>query len=164
MAISTVYIGIDPGKHGGLAWLVTNEKGEDYKATGMPITEYVVFQWFKEVSTTSFPLCAVIERVSGFQGIEHPGSYMFEFGKSFGSLTMALTATQIPYIEVTPQRWQKELGISTRIKGETDIQFKGRLKKVAQSLFPKVRVTLETSDALLLCEYARRLRERKEVS
>ena len=83
---------------------------------------------------------------------------MFKFGMSYGGLRMALTAAQIPFESATPQNWQKSLGIGKKGKTETRTSFKNRLKAKAQQLFPNLKVTLATSDALLLAEYCRRKR------
>jgi hypothetical protein len=82
---------------------------------------------------------------------------MFKFGMGYGALRMALTALEIKYEEVPPQKWQKELGIVTRNKErESHTQFKNRLKAKAQQLFPTMDVTLKTCDALLIAEFCRR--------
>jgi hypothetical protein len=98
--------------------------------------------------------CA-IEKVSGYIGEEHPGSAMFSFGVSFGKLLMALTAAEIPFQEVAPQKWQSLYSMK-REKKEPKGNWKNRLKEVATRLFPDHKVTLAVSDALLLAEYARR--------
>ena len=71
---------------------------------------------------------------------------------------MALLALGMPTEKVTPQKWQKvyQLGSS---KSYTKIQWKNKLKAKAQQLFPSLgkKITLSTSDALLIAEYARRL-------
>lgn len=127
---------------------------------------------------------AVIEQVSGYIGNSQPGSAMFKFGQSYGTLRMALTAAYIPFDEVRPATWQKAMGVAPRKKlkakrgtkeklaeflnsdksddptrgAESKRQFKTRLKQKAQQLFPGTVVTLETADALLLAEYCRRLK------
>jgi hypothetical protein len=52
---------------------------------------------------------------------------------------------------ITPQKWQKKLGLGTS-KGLTPTQWKNKLKAEAQRLFPDIRVTLKTADALLILE------------
>lgn len=84
---------------------------------------------------------------------------MFTFGTNFGALLMSLTALELypDYCElVHPARWQKALSISPRRSGEGRGAWKSRLKDVAQELFPQIRITLATADALLLAEYCRR--------
>ena len=73
----------------------------------------------------------------------------FAFGRGVGNLEMALTAAGIPFDRVTPQKWQKAMGCLT--KGDKNVS-----KRRAQELFPGMKVTHATADALLICEYGRR--------
>lgn len=70
--------------------------------------------------------------------------------------------------EIRPQDWQKGLGVIQRkrhrvgrklVWDESKSKFKGRLKVMAQDLFPGLRVTLLIADALLMAWYARIMRE-----
>ncbi len=150
------FIGIDPGVSGGLACL----RHGTY-CTAMPKTEKDIWDWFYQYSTGE--AFAVIEKVGGFIGGKgQPGSAMFKFGRNTGILIGCLTAAGIPYEEITPQRWQKALGVSTRKHNESKGQFKNRLKAKAQQLFPDVKIiTLATCDALLIAEYCRRKQQGK---
>jgi hypothetical protein len=65
---------------------------------------------------------------------------------SFGHLEMALTAAGIPFTRIRPQVWQKELGCLT--KGDKNVT-----KRKAQELFPSLKVTHATADALLIAKY-----------
>jgi Holliday junction resolvasome RuvABC endonuclease subunit len=118
----------------------------------MPATMRDILTALEEHSARSY---AVIEKVHAMpaQGV----SSTFKFGTSYGALLMALTAAYIPFEMVTPQKWQRELGVLSR-KGMTKTQHKNQLKAKAQELFPDLKVTLATADALLLAEYCRRLR------
>lgn len=151
-----IYIGVDPGASGGMA--VLRESGAE--AVAMPDTEFDIWDWFSTLRLTGDDIpFAVIEKVGGFiQGSPQPGSAMFKFGASYGGLRMALVAAGIPFEEVTPQAWQKALGIAKRKSNESKSQFKNRLKARAQQLFPDYKITLATCDALLLAEYCRRKR------
>jgi hypothetical protein len=73
----------------------------------------------------------------------------FTFGNGFGHLEMALTAAGIPFERVSPQKWQKAMGCLT--KGDKNVS-----KKRAQELFPSIKCTHATSDALLIAEYGNR--------
>jgi hypothetical protein len=145
-----MYIGVDPGKSGGIVFMYDGT----IELFSMPDTEKDVCEMFY-TCPTSF---AVIEKVQGYIGKPHPGSAMFNFGMNYGGLRMAMIAAQIPFEEVTPRTWQKELGISPRKKVEKPNKFKSRIKAKAQQLFPKLNVTLKTCDALLIAEYCRRVR------
>jgi hypothetical protein len=69
---------------------------------------------------------------------------------------MALTGNLIPFEEVSPQTWQKQMGIRPRAKTESKNDHKNKLLAAAQRLFPGPRITKATADALLLAEYLRR--------
>ena len=70
----------------------------------------------------------------------------FTFGRGYGNLEMALTAAGIPFARIRPQVWQKELGCLT--KGDKNVS-----KRKAQELFPSMKVTHATADALLIAKY-----------
>lgn len=122
-------------------------------ATSMPKTERDVWEWVLAVSRRG-EVFAVIEKVHAMPGNGVSG--MFKFGMGYGGLRMALVAASIPFEDVTPQAWQKAMGVVQRGKTETKTQFKNRLKAKAQQLFPDKEVTLSTADALLIAEFGRR--------
>lgn len=143
----TLFIGIDPGKAGGIVFL-----GEDdyVKVIEMPHTEKDILEALRNGHRNSF---ALIEKVHAMpkQGV----TSSFTFGMGYGGLRMALVANKISFNEVTPQKWQKELGIVPRKKDEGKPDFKKRLRAKAQQLFPEVEVNLKTCDALLIALYAK---------
>ena len=75
----------------------------------------------------------------------------FTFGNGFGHLEMALTACGIAFERIRPQAWQKALGCMT--KGDKNVS-----KRRAQELFPTLKITHSTADALLIAEYGRRIK------
>lgn len=80
-------------------------------------------------------------------------SRMFNFGEGYGWLEMGLLACKIPTIAVTPQKWQKELQLGNK-RNKTKTEWKNKLKQRAEQLFPYVgKITLDTSDALLILHY-----------
>ncbi len=147
-----VFIGIDPGKGGGIAAL--DERGKVLSVERMPETEADLLaslqQWPDGVTR------AVLEKVhAGVFGGGRMGSVSaFTFGQGYGTLRCALVASAIPFDEVMPLRWQTVM--QCRSRGDKNLT-----KKRAQELFPGVkRITHATADALLLAEFARRLEVR----
>lgn len=144
------YIGIDPGKHGGIA--VMGADGEVLDVVNMPETPQDLLDFLEQYKDDSF---CTLERVGGMPG--NGGSAMFNFGKGYGHLQMALLALHIPTEDVTPNKWEKtyQLGSSGKY---TKTEWKNRLKAKAQQMFPYLgkKITLATCDALLICEYGRR--------
>ena len=141
-----ITIGIDPGKNGGLATI--DEKGDAY-ADKMPETLQDLFELLNSYSVGYDGNCrAFIEQVhsSPQMGVKSA----FTFGNGFGHLEMALTACGIPFERIRPQVWQKALGCMT--KGDKNVS-----KRRAQELFPTLKITHSTADALLIAEYVRRI-------
>lgn len=142
-------IAIDPGKNGGIV-VYSVEKNKIIEISKMPETPMDILSFFTLYSKNS--VC-YLEKVGGLPGMG--GSSMFNFGKGFGHLEMALLSRKIPTTEVTPQKWQKELQLGTK-GNKSSSEWKNKLKAKAQQLFPEVgKITLATSDALLILEYAK---------
>ena len=145
-----ISIGIDVGKSGGVA-IIDSIKSKNAPIQAVKCPETVkdmskVIEWHKWESRDM--LC-VIEKVHSMpkQGVKS----MFTFGKNFGQWLGILTAFEIPYIEVPPQKWMKYYGAMPKEKKER----KTHLKHLAQSLYPTVNVTLHTADAILMAHYCR---------
>lgn len=139
-------IGIDPGKAGGIA-VYSVDKGKLVAVHNMPETPTDLLSLLKKYSYNS--VC-FLERVGGLPGMA--GSAMFNFGKGFGHLEMALIVCKIPTEDVTPQKWQKIFQLGTK-GNKTTAEWKNKLKAKAQQLYPNVKITLALSDALLIMTY-----------
>ena len=151
---NAVYIGIDPGKSGGIVAI----DGNEVFAVPMPATEKDVWECISEiVSRTVYNgasnIHAVIEKVHALPNQGMPG--MFKFGVGYGGLRMALIATSAPFEEVPPIVWMRALGIRPRGKSESKRDWKNRIRGKAQQLYPEVDVTLNTADALLIATYCK---------
>jgi len=148
-------IAIDPGKSGGIA-VFSKEKNKVIEVIKMPETAQDVLSFLTFYQNNS--IC-YLEKVGGLPGMG--GSSMFNFGKGFGHLEMALLCRKIPTVEVTPQKWQKALQLGVKGK-KSNTDWKNKLKSKAQQLYPYVgKITLATSDALLILEYARIIEKHK---
>ena len=144
-----LFIGIDPGKSGGIAYIhATGGSG----AEKMPATERDTWATLVGNDNNTF---ALIEKVGPMpkQGV----TSMFSFGRNYGMLRAFLIAAGIPFETVSPQKWQREFGlIVPKSKGLTDTQKKNLHKAKAQELFPHLKITHAIADALLIAKYAQR--------
>jgi len=142
-----IVIGIDPGINGGIC--IINNK--NVMAKKMPETPMELYQFLKKFS--NFDIICVLETVGGMP--KQGGKSMFTFGKMYGHLEMALLALKIKTYPVTPQKWQKDFQLGTTKSGGnlTTTQWKKILRSKAQQLFPSVKITNSTSDAILIAEY-----------
>ena len=139
-----INIGIDPGQSGGIA--IIYEDGS-IVAEKMPETERDIWEFFYELKRTPAHIRAALEKVHAMpkQGV----SSTFTFGKGYGALRMALIAAGIPFVDVTPQKWQGDLSCKTG--GDKNVT-----KAKAQQMFPTIKFTHATADAALIAEWMRR--------
>jgi len=121
---------------------------------GMPETEGdilgVIRDTYREDATVD--RVAYVEEVGGFIGRPQPGSAMFKFGRNFGFILGVLQCSGFRIELVRPQKWQKHFGLGGK-KDSSTTEWKNKLKSKAQQLFPSIKVTLKTSDALLILAY-----------
>lgn len=152
-------IAIDPGKAGGIV-VFSIDSNSVIALVTMPETPQDLYNFLNRYKTNAR---CYVERVGGIPGMG--ASAMFNFGRGFGHLEMALIACKIPTTEVTPQKWQKDLQMGHKGKQSTN-EWKTKLKNRAQQMYPTVerefnlktkKDWLSVSDALLILEYARKI-------
>lgn len=143
-------IGIDPGVNGGIAWYDTDTKMT--YAEPMPETNNDIKELLDEIKVGG-AMCYMEHVGSGRPG-QAVGA-MTTFARHCGVLEGLLIGLGIPFVEVMPQTWMKAFS-TTCVKKKTDTKskWKNKLKAEAQRLNPHIKVTLKTSDALLICRYA----------
>ena len=136
-------IGIDPGQSGGIAFLASDGTVRAYK---MPETERDTFDLLADLGSYA-GVRGIIEKVGPMpkQGV----SSTWKFGQHYGSLRAFLIAIGIPFDAVAPGVWQKSLGCLSH--GDKNVT-----KKRAQELYPALKITHATADALLIATYGRR--------
>lgn len=148
-----VWIGIDPGASGAVAWVLPEPGGS----------------WYCPLSGSERDVADCLEHLAGgraFAYLERVGAMprqgvagMFRFGQSFGFCRGLLVAHRIPFELVAPSVWQRAFGLAGGPKDEGITAKKNRHKARAQELFPNLKITHACADALLLAEYCRRTRE-----
>lgn len=149
-----LYMGIDPGVNGGVT--VVDENGEKFLVRACPDTIEDVVEIMRALE--GYRISAVIEKVHSMpgQGVVS----VFTFGKNFGMWLGILSAKEIRYVEVTPQKWQKWFGgMPKKAKFEDVGRFKTKhkryLKELAQQRMPGQKITLKTADSVLLAFYCK---------
>lgn len=153
------YVGIDPGVTGGFAWI----EDAAVEVAKMPQTEEAIAGLI-EVVTKAKPIRVMMEKVGGYiqssgprcpvchqQSLRQPGHTMFSFGRITGVVAGCLHGLGIAFTEVEPARWQSIYKLP--LKGKKQDERKRVMKQHAQNLYPTVKVTLATADALLLARY-----------
>lgn len=147
-----IYIGIDPGKNGGIAIVSTFENNIE-KIGVKCYSDEDLLSILKDAEEYIQKVC-YLEKVHAMpkQGV----SSTFNFGMNYGFIQGVLKAYCIPYELVTPQKWKKEFSCTS--DKNTSIE-------VCKRLFPGVNLKATErcrkdhdgmAEALLIAEYGRR--------
>lgn len=151
-----IYIGIDPGKNGGICELRTFPQHREMSDNLLilPYSDENLIEVCTSSKEKHEPIKCVLEKVNAMpgQGVVS----MFNFGQNFGFIQGVLKACEIPFELVPPQKWKKEFSVT----GDKNTSI-----EVAKRLFPGVQLKASTrctkdhdgmAEALLMAEYARR--------
>ena len=144
-------LGIDPGSNGGfMARLGTGQI-----LTGpLPDTEgdLLLLLEMLSISESEERIC-YLENLVKFTGNPMPSSAMASYASNWGVLKGMLMALKFQLVLVTPQAWQKALGMGSS-KGTSKTEWKNKLKSEAQRLYPNQKITLANADAALIFRHA----------
>jgi len=139
---------IDPGIKGGVATVFGSLNKIKLSNFDTP-TEYIEHLLELEGIHKGF-LQVYIEAAPAYCGKNIPSSSAFKLGKSCGLLEGIVRARQIPLEFISPKKWQAPLA---GLKGLTGNPRKKALKDHACRLFPHLKPTLRTADALLMAHF-----------
>lgn len=160
-----IFLGIDPGKKGGFAFIKDDKEFafiKEYKAESYSWDDAKFVQLcnaiHREAMTRKLAnpmrISCCLEKVGAMPG--QGVTSMFSFGKSAGFIEGVLQACEIPYQLITPQKWKKEFMLNSS---------KQKSCEVCRKLFPTVNLKRTPrcridddgmAEALLMAEYARR--------
>jgi hypothetical protein len=148
------YIGVDPGQKGGLALI---KEGLAIEYTIMPDTVKGIAEWLVEVNYIAFSednkIAMVVELAQAFPGAGAVG--MFNYGRHFGCFEALAGAYNIPYHEVRPAVWKKDMGLNA--KKVNAISLCERLFPTVNLVFPRHKKQSDgAAEAILIAEWARR--------
>lgn len=148
-----IYIGVDPGKKGGVAII----DGENVDAYAWDDSSFIAAMsvCVGRGRARNERIVAAVEKVGAMPG--QGVTSMFSFGQSYGFILGVLSAFGIGYQLVPPFTWKREFGLlHTGKQGSVDV---AKRLFPGVSLLPTDRCRKESdgmADALCLCEYARR--------
>lgn len=147
-------IGLDPGAKGAMAVLTLDRRLRLYRFDGKSEQDIAHTILAESVNTCY----AFLEKVHAMpsQGSQST----FTFGKNLGFLRGVLVASGIPFEDVTPQVWQRGVGMGQTFP--TQQHRKRAATQLAQQLYPGIKITQDASDGILIAEYGRRLHTREK--
>lgn len=151
-----IIIGVDPGQSGGIAYL-SGSSPEPIKVIKMPETLTDLRDFLRDIKQYNHPDREIIAYLEIVHSMPRQGvASSFKFGKNYGNVEAALIFSGFRLERVTPQKWQQAMSCLSR--GDKNVT-----KRKAQELFPSVKITHATADALLIAEYGKR-KERGMIS
>ena len=152
-----LYIGIDPGKNGGIVGLYDDNVYQE-RCPKEPMFMYSVLSCMIKDFSFSSPNRG-IDKVKVF--IEHVHAFpkqgvvsTFSFGQNYGQWEGVIGSFEIRPTIVSPQKWMKSYDTP---KGLTRKDRKRFLIDIARKLFPEEKITYNTSDAFLIANYSRKV-------
>lgn len=148
MTVDQTYLIFDPGKNGGYA--ECHNGLNDIILHKLDSSADFIEHMLELEQTHKGFVRAVIEAVPPYAGKNIPSYTSFKLGHNCGFIEGVLRARQIPVEFLSPKKWQKPL---TGLKGLTGSGRKKALRDHANRLFPTLKPTLATCDALLMAWY-----------
>tara|TARA_R100000329_G_C7507598_1_gene178722 strand:- start:149 stop:604 length:456 start_codon:yes stop_codon:yes gene_type:complete len=140
-------IGIDPGKNGGIARVMSTGNYDNiWKAHKCPSTIKEMDNLIKTFKKFPIRPKVLLENVHAFP--TDGRSSAFKFGVNYGIWQGILTANNLEYTLVTPQKWQKHFEDLPKDKKDR----KNTLKQIATDK-TNTKATLNTADAICITIY-----------
>lgn len=137
-------IGIDPGASGAAVFLTSTSVDVcSFKNKSWPEIVSYFERWHYWIDYSFIEAVGAMPRDAK--------STAFTFGENTGIVKGIMHAFDIRFVEVHSQKWQKHFGLGAKFISKQ--ARKNAQKAKAQELFPKLKVTLATADALLIAKY-----------
>ena len=155
---SHLYIGIDPGKNGGVALLGKEDEYFRALAFRCPDTEKMHKTLIKHITEYCIDydyIDLAIEKVWAFP--TDARSSAFKFGFNYGVWIGIINAIQIPMIEVAPKKWMAYYDMPPKMDKKNRKKW---LRELAEKLYPNIKITYNTSDAILIANYLKEIKEK----
>ena len=144
------YVGIDPGKSGGIAVIDGRGSIKAYKCPELSEEMALLFQIIIG-NTPADKIKLLMERV--WARPTNAVRAAFSYGTNYGQWLGIAASHEVEMNTVIPVDWIKWVGCPKALKRDVRKRW---LKKKAGELYPNVnKLTLATSDAILITHYAR---------
>ena len=149
-----LFVGIDPGMNGGICFIKPEMESDYVKAVRCPKTAHEMARVLEIGMANVNPedVIIFIEHVWSFPGDGRVSA--FRFGYNYGLWKGICASHEIGIYNVAPRKWQGTFDIPDKAQGR---QRKRWLKEHAESLYPNIKITFNTADAILISAYAKDL-------
>jgi hypothetical protein len=150
----TKFIGIDPGRSGGISVIDRAELRTYNMPKSIKQMVDILVEEVKRTIEKPEPvdgILVIIERVGMYRSDPAKGGKVFNIAKMIENFSGCKNATELAGLSfkmVEAKKWQGYLRLYDPKESHT--QRKNRFKAFAQSVFPDVKITLATSDSTCL--------------
>ena len=157
-----IYIGIDPGKTGAACALDEHGHIKVVACSGGHDLYAFLIDVFQSGRVMEF---AAIEKINPRAGVDGALAASFcKLSASAGEERGVMIAMQVPFEQVTPQAWMKEMGVNTT-GGTAAERLKRRKQDIwdtARSLFPGTKILKPWADAVLIAAWCKAKHSRRK--
>lgn len=139
-----IWVGVDPGRSGAISFVPDLPAARPW-CLSLSGSLQELSEGVRQAQTLG-PLSAALEAVhsSPQMGVKSA----FTFGQSYGHCEALLAILEIPFVRVSPQKWQRDMDCLTG--GDKNVT-----KSLAAGLFPSLKVTHRNADSLILALWAK---------
>ncbi len=148
-----LFVGIDPGMNGGIAFIKPEMDTNFIRVERCPKTVQEMAGMFGAgigMAKSNENVILFVEHVWTFPGDGRVGA--FRFGYNYGLWKGIAGANEIDVYNIAPKKWQGSLDVPDKTYGR---ERKKWLKEHADTLFPNIKITFNTADAVLIANYAK---------
>ena len=153
------YIGIDPGKGGGIVMIDIHK--EDIEVKKCPDSIYNMALMFALMIGDTPPSCIIV-LIEKVWARPHDGrSSVFKFAQNYGQWEGIVNSHEIIPHHISPQMWMKAMDCPKKLSKKDR---KNYLKELAKKKYPDEikKFILATADAVLLADYAKNILDKTE--
>ena len=152
-----IYVGIDPGKSGAMAWL-TDDVDDGLKSLYTKNTDALdLDSWFKIFKEQTDEIYITIEKVWSFPKDSNKAA--FSFGTNYGMWLTLLETNELSYQDALPRKWQEYFKIPKMKKQERKLLCKEKAMEYLKEYDEDYRVTYINADAILIAMFSKHINE-----
>ena len=146
-----IFIGIDPGKNGGVAVINEMMDGEpviSFRCPKTPNDMALSLMSTIPVGVSYNDVLVLIEHVHAMP--KNGVVSMFSFGQNLGQWEGILGAFELDVKYAGPRTWMQHYDCKPNLERKDRKRY---LRGIAEKLFPNIKMTFNISDALLIANY-----------
>ena len=153
--VDKIFIGVDPGKNGGVAVINEVKKYEGVISFRCPKNARDMAMALMATIPTDISYSDIIVAVEHVHSMPKQGVVSsFSFGQNLGQWEGIISSLELDIEYVSPRSWMGHYDLQWNLDRKDRKRF---LRGVAENLFPNIKMTFNISDALLIANYKKEI-------